>query len=298
MDPQGSSPNAPLDSAARMLLLTAPEPPSGEAILMVDALRRLGAHAVERESDGVGALFAPHDDPVLLAAEAELAIRASTSLRAPIVRWRWLQPEEWLARRGVESAVVRVGKSEIRLEPSTAFGTAEHATTRACLRLLEAMVEEGDHVLDVGAGSGILAIAALALGAGAAVALESDPLAVAAARRNARLNGVDDRIRTVRMEAVPGRIRVAAGGAAGGEGREREPGYDGIVANIGADVLRPLMGDLAAALAPDGWLVLSGILPSERTGLVEAARRAGLVVVEEVQEDGWWTGRLAVTREP
>ncbi len=292
----GSDPDTP--DVARMLLLTAPAPPRGEAILMVDALRRLGAHAVEREGSGVGAVFAAHDDPAMLAAEAELAIRASTSLRSPVVRWRWLEREEWLARRGGEAAVVAVGEAAVRLEPSTAFGTAEHPTTRACLRLLEGAVEEGDRVLDVGSGSGILAIAAVALGASAALAIEADPLACAAARRNATLNGVEDRVRVVRMEVAPGRIRHAAGEAEGRGGPEGRYGHDGIVANIGADVLRPLMGDFVAALSPDGWVVLSGILPSERSGVVEAARAAGLVVVEEGREGGWWTGRLAVNREP
>lgn len=300
--------SVPGGPAGRWLALTLPAPAPREALLLVDALRRLGARAVERErrregrlEEGMGerllALFPAPADPDRLAADVAIAVRASTSLGIVVPRWRWIHGDEWVVRWGgghpvrrvSDRLAVEVGGTPrgaggfdrvIRLEPSSAFGTAEHPTTRACLRMLDAVVRDGDRVLDVGSGSGILAISAVVLGAASATALEADPVACAAARRNAKLNEVGDRVDVREVEVVPGSL--------GGVGP-----FDGAVANIGADVLRPLLPDLAAVLAPPGWLILSGATPREREDLVDAARVTGLEVGDEQVLEGWWTVRLA-----
>lgn len=289
---------------ARWLALTLPAPAPGEAILLVEALRRLGARTVEREGRQLIALFPAPADPERLATEVAIAARVTTGLGPAIPHWRWLDPAEWAARWGgghparpvSDRLVVVVGESGaddggrlLRLEPSSAFGTAEHPTTRSCLRMLDAAVREGDRVLDVGAGSGVLAIAAVVLGAASATALEVDPVACAAARRNANLNGVSDRVDIREVAVRAGSVRVATGALRGGAP------FDGVVANIGAAVLRPILPDLAAALYPRGWLILSGVIPQERDELAAAARAAGLGVAEEVLLEGWWTGRLTRT---
>lgn len=298
-----SGDGVPAGSRGRWLALTLPAPAPGEALLLVEALRRLGARTVEREGRPEGpreaprlmALFPAPADPERLAAEVAIAARASTRLETVTPRWRWLDHDEWVARWGgghparrvSDRLVVVVGESTaadgvIRLEPSTAFGTAEHPTTRACLRMLDAAVREGDRVLDVGAGSGVLSIAAVVLGAGSATALEADPVACAAARRNAKLNGVSDRVDIREVAVGPG----ALGGGAP---------FDGVVANIGSDVLIPLLPDLAEALDPRGWLILSGTLPRERDGLLAAARVVGMYVTHEDVLEGWWTVWLVRT---
>ena len=156
----------------------------------------------------------------------------------------------------------------IEIDPKQAFGTGTHATTRLCLEALERLVQPGDSVYDVGSGSGILAIAATLLQARCATGVDSDPVAVSAARENARHNRVADR------------LDFAVGTAANLTGRA-----DLVVANILAEVLIELAADLAARTGRD--LVLSGII-DRKAGEVQAAFEAqGLAFADERREDGW-----------
>ncbi|MGK7312957.1 MAG: 50S ribosomal protein L11 methyltransferase [Candidatus Longimicrobiales bacterium M2_2A_002] len=175
--------------------------------------------------------------------------------------------------------VPEVGADDIvvRLDPGVAFGTAEHATTRSCLALLDGRVRPGDRVLDVGAGSGILAIAAAHLGAGRVLALESDPVSCDAARRNVEANGVADRVEVEEREVTPGDLRKV--------GR-----FDGVVINIEARVAAPLVPRVPPALRPGGWLILSGVVGGERADALAAAEAVGLRLVEGRAERSWWTG--------
>ena len=162
-----------------------------------------------------------------------------------------------------------------------AFGTGLHPSTRLCIAALEDTVKPGDAVLDVGTGSGVLAIVAHKLGAAAILATDIDPIAIDVTQENAQRNAVP-------LNAQPG-ITVKPGSVpAGMVGR-----FDLIVANILAEVLAKLFDaaydypPLAEPLRPGGLLILAGIL-AERAGLViEAALRHGCTVVDRKQEGDW-----------
>lgn len=281
----------------RWLLLSVLAPPRGEELLLVDALRRLGARSVEREGQRFVARLPPPPELDALLGQAEGVIAASTSLGDPGLEWRWEGHATWSERWARELAPRRVtdrivvapagvpvdalpGDIVIRLDPGTAFGTAEHPTTRMCLGFLDGLVADGDRVLDIGTGSGILAIAAACVGAARVLALEADPVACDDARANIRLAGVADRVR-VRREEVTARSARRLGR------------FDGVVVNLEWGLLGPLVPALPATLAPGGWLVVAGLLRPERDALVAAARDAGLAVRAEAVEAGWWAGRLA-----
>lgn len=266
--------------------------------LIVEELMAIATRGVE-ERDGllVAHLPEPVGDPDELVEEVRARLRRATGIEAVAVRHRWQPHEEWSDtwRRGLrvrritprlvvapswEEVSPAPGERLIVLDPGLAFGTAEHPTTRGCLRLLEGAVESGDRIADVGAGSGILSVAAALLGADDVLALEMDPWAVAAARENAAANGVDDRVRVVEERVTPERLAGL-------------PPFDGIVANIEAGVLTALLPALAAAARPGGWIILSGILDHEAPAFRAAAGEAGLVAEGEDREAGWWSGRFS-----
>ena len=166
---------------------------------------------------------------------------------------------------------LRDGEVGITLDPGMAFGTGLHPTTRGCLLLLQEVDPMPPSVLDVGSGSGILALAALRLGAKRAVGLDTDPLAVAAARANAERNGLGDRV-TVTAGTLPASA----------------PARHGLVlANLVAAVLVELAPRLAAHLAPGGILLTSGIIEPRATEVVGAMEAAGLRVGAR-RDDGEW----------
>lgn len=152
------------------------------------------------------------------------------------------------------------------LDPGIAFGTGSHPTTRLCLEWLAIGIRGGEHVLDYGCGSGILAITAMRLGAGAAVGVDIDPQAVLAAARNAEQNR--SAVRFVAPEADPG-----------GE-------YDIVIANILSTPLQALAPLLSSRVRPGGRLALSGILESQAAD-VAASYAAALRLAPVAAQDGW-----------
>jgi ribosomal protein L11 methyltransferase len=166
------------------------------------------------------------------------------------------------------SEAVAADAVELVLDPGMAFGTGLHPTTQQCLEALSTLPLEGKSLLDVGTGSGILAIAAAKRGASPVVAVDIDALAVDAARENAVRNGV----------AIP----VGQGSAADVPGR-----FDVVVANIVSAVLQRIAPDLVARLAGGGTLVVAGISAPAEAATREAFAQARLVVLDRTVRDDW-----------
>jgi ribosomal protein L11 methyltransferase len=229
---------------------------------------------------------------------------------------RPLEEEDWanawkqhytIQRLGARTVIVpswleyepQPGDIVLRLDPGMAFGTGLHPTTQLCVGLIEQYVTPGMPVLDLGCGSGILAIAAARLGA-TVLALDTDSIAVTATRENVLRND------------VAGQVSVAEGSLGGGAALDhwlypttddRQPTTDDsdnqsslvngqwsfglIVANIIARVLSALAADMAGALTADGTLIASGIIADREHEVVAAFAQAGLMPLERRQEGDW-----------
>jgi ribosomal protein L11 methyltransferase len=175
----------------------------------------------------------------------------------------------------------------IRLEPGMAFGTGLHPTTRLCLRALETHCPAGGKLLDVGTGSGVLAIAAAKLGASSVLALDADAAAVAIARENVVMNGVDGRV-TVRHGTLPGGDAVPVHFLGSGNLDLLETGrFDLILINILAHVIVSLAPALSARLAPGGSVLAAGLIDTQEPLVTESFKASGLDVVERAQEKDW-----------
>jgi ribosomal protein L11 methyltransferase len=179
------------------------------------------------------------------------------------------------------------GEVAIRLEPGMAFGTGLHPTTRLCLAALETGVMPGCTLLDVGTGSGVLAIAAARLGAGRVLALEADPVAVRTARENVVANGVEQQVE-VRHGSLPGGDVVPLHFEVDGPLDLLEIGqFDLVAINILAPVISGMAPALAARLAGDGKLIAAGLIEGQEQSVTAALQGQGLVVVRRAQEQDW-----------
>lgn len=174
----------------------------------------------------------------------------------------WITPD----LRGDDVGVV--------LDPEGAFGSGEHGSTRAALALLERHVQPGDTVLDLGSGSGILAIAAVQLGASSAIGIEVDPESNPVADANAVRNGVADRVAFLLGDA--GELAVLAGPARV------------VCSNILRTVNTILLPQIAKALAPGGVAIFAGMEDMEEELFRPVLCSAGFVVVDDQHDAGWW----------
>jgi ribosomal protein L11 methyltransferase len=283
-------------SAARWIVLTVRAPSEELMTELAEGLVALGGLAVEQEADRL-TTYVPEP-----AAPAPFLEHAAARLAAivggpPELRWRWQADEDWAARwkdglvpRRVGSRIVVTqpwspaqpegNDVVIVIDPSSAFGTGEHATTRGCLRLLEVAVTGGDRVLDVGAGTAILSIAAVLLGAASALAVESDPGALDPAAVNVARAGLEDRVELVNAVVDAGYLAQLSG-------------LDLIVANVLSGVLMPLLPSFRTALADGGRVIVGGVLAREAPAFGEAAAAAGLRLRSEDREDEWWAALMA-----
>jgi ribosomal protein L11 methyltransferase len=272
---------------------------------LTNFLWELGALGVVEEAapDAPGRLraFFPGGEPRALAARVDAYLAGLRALGLPAggrARVAPLADRDWAAAWREHFRPLPVGRALIvappwespppgdrvvlLIEPGRAFGTGHHGTTAGCLELLEAIVarERPPTALDLGTGSGILAIAAARLGVGAVLACDSDPDAVAAAAANAARNGVADRVRSVVADAAT----LAAAPALL------------VLANLLAAAHRALAARYATLVAPGGLLVAGGLLDAEAGEVATALAAHGFRRDDARVLEGWTT--LALRHAP
>lgn len=165
----------------------------------------------------------------------------------------------------------------IELDPGRAFGTGSHPTTSLCLKLMEENIKEGDSVIDVGTGSGILMIAADRLGASEVYGTDIDELAVESAKENLELNGISED----RAKVYLGNLVSVVNGKK----------FDVVVANILADVLLILLNDISKVVKKDGLVIFSGIIDEKCELLKREVEALGMEILE-VKADKEWRAML------
>ena len=275
------------------LVVTVRAPSEALKSAVAEGLVALGGSAVQEDGDDVVTYVpVPRDIPAWIES-AQASLRAVTSADSLTISVHTQESADWtqLWKRGL--APRRVGKRFIVapswteptsragdlimvVDPEMAFGTGEHATTRGALRALEECVRPGDRVLDVGTGSGILAIGAAKLGAARVIAVDNDADAILNARDNMIRNGVASAV-TFEQRTVDARYLAELG--------ER---LDIIVANVLSSVLLPLLPAFFEALKSGGFVILGGILEAEADDLLQASTAAGFEIMTEDLEDEWW----------
>jgi ribosomal protein L11 methyltransferase len=203
----------------------------------------------------------------------------------------------WAERTQAALTSVRVGRlvvappwdlppdpaGAIIVRPSMGFGTGHHATTRLCLRALQELSLDARTVLDLGTGSGVLAIAAVRLGAGRVDALDCDPDALASARENLDLNGIADRVTLHQADLAA----LAALGL---------PRADVVVANLTAGVLDRYADAIRRQTAANGTILLSGVTRDQAAAVVAAFEADGVRRVESQEDEEEWVGLTLVNR--
>jgi ribosomal protein L11 methyltransferase len=221
---------------------------------------------------------------------AAVALRQAFTADGLRVEPAAVDDEDWAARSQAHLTRVVVGRITVAppwdaappaggllviVHPSTGFGTGHHQTTRLCLRMLQQLPLEGRRVIDLGTGSGVLALAAWRLGAADVEALDYDADAIVNAVENLRLNGAGD---TVTLRQADLRVDPVAPG-------------DVVTANLTGALLRAQADLVAALVRPGGSLILSGILDAE-VDQVAAAFTPPLTPVDRANEDVWHALRL------
>ena len=163
-------------------------------------------------------------------------------------------------------------RAVLNIEPGAAFGTGTHETTRLCLETLDKIIKDGDTVLDIGCGSGILAISAMLLGAKEGFGVDIDPLAVKIAAENGKMNNFTEP-----------QLQFVCGDLADKVTKK----YDVVVANIVADIIILFSTQVRAFMKPGAKFIASGIIDSRADEVVFALQNTGLNVKERIEENGW-----------
>ena len=170
-------------------------------------------------------------------------------------------------------------KMILHIDPGTAFGTGMHETTQLCIRQLRKYITPETLLLDVGTGSGILAILSLMFGAKKAVGTDLDPCAVEAVKENSMVNGIDPKNFTMMIGNIITEKEI--------QDKVGYECYDIVVANILADVLVPLTPVIVNQLKKGGIYITSGIIDDKEETVVEAVKAAGLEVLEVTYQGEW-----------
>ena len=163
-------------------------------------------------------------------------------------------------------------RAVLNIEPGAAFGTGTHDTTRLCLETLDKIIKDGDTVLDIGCGSGILAIASMLLGATEGFGVDIDELAVKTAKENGKMNGLDEP-----------ELKFVCGDLADKVTKQ----YDVVVANIVADIIILFSTQVRAFMKQGAKFIASGIIDTRADAVVTALQSAGLKLVERIEQGGW-----------
>jgi ribosomal protein L11 methyltransferase len=238
------------------------------------------------------ALSADVWQPLLKQAINAVQARSRTRFPDPAIRVVSVADEDWAANWKVHFKPIRTGKRllicpsweqgepgsadiVLRIDPGRAFGTGHHETTRLCLEWLERWLESNHQghfrtLLDVGTGSGILAMAGVLLGFRAALGIDNDPEAIDVARENVEANRVE------------GTVRLFAGTV-----EEIDEPFDVVVANIQASPLVSLADELIRHMKSPGWLALSGILVDQKTHVQQAYESKGMTLLESITDGEW-----------
>lgn len=256
--------------------------------LLADA----GALGTWRDGEALAAYFAPQTDRVALNRQvaAWLGHLTGGGFPAPTLAWGEEPGRDWVALGRDLLGPIPVGRRlivlpewapagaegdrlPVRIRPGAGFGTGAHPTTASCLEALERMLDTrpGASVLDVGTGSGVLALAAARLGAGRVLGLDPDPDALANARANRALNLLPD-------------VALVLGGVEAVRGP-----FDLVLANLLANVIVDLLPELVRVLAPAGRLVLAGLLGTQGDRIEAALADTGLAPVAYDTRAGWLT---------
>jgi ribosomal protein L11 methyltransferase len=209
------------------------------------------------------------------------------------IRFDTVEAKDWVKATLEELVPVRAGrfivhghhdrsrippnKLGIEIEAALAFGTGHHGTTRGCLLLLDSVLKAyfPRRVLDLGTGTGVLAIAAAKALQIKVLASDIDPLSVRVAHENARLNGTGDLVGTIQATGFSAPHFARCGP------------FDLVLANILANPLRQMATPLVRHLAPSALVVLSGLLPHQAQSVIAAYRARGLVLERHIQIEGW-----------
>lgn len=163
-------------------------------------------------------------------------------------------------------------RAVLNIEPGAAFGTGTHDTTQLCLETLDKIIKDGDTVLDIGCGSGILAIASMLLGASEGFGVDIDELAVKTARENGKMNGLDEP-----------ELKFVCGDLADKVTKK----YDVVVANIVADIIILFSTQVRAFMKQGAKFIASGIIDTRADEVVTALKNAGLKLTERIEQGGW-----------
>jgi ribosomal protein L11 methyltransferase len=224
-----------------------------------------------RELVGIAAGGEVADDITFDTVEARDWVKATLEELVPVRAGRFI------VHGAHDRAKVPANKLGIEIEAALAFGTGHHGTTRGCLNLLDDVLKgyRPRRVLDLGTGTGVLAIAAAKALRTRVLASDIDPLSVKVAHNNARLNGTQDLVRAIRSNGLSAPQFATAGP------------FDLVLANILANPLRQMATPLARHLAPSALVILSGLLPHQAESVVAAYRARGLVLKRQIQIEGW-----------